>query len=121
MLKGEASIDKEELLHVIECLERFGIAADKDWDLQRATFAKCQETPRLAAPKDKRHIGKGYGEVIDGKTLARLYQERHSADLKRAEKKQAKQAKAELVKPAIRTPAHSSRAKKVTIQSPIEI
>jgi len=34
MLKGDATVDKEELLDVIERLERFGIAADKDHDLE---------------------------------------------------------------------------------------
>lgn len=75
MLKGDAPVDKEELLEMIERLECFGIAADKDRDLERVTFSKWQETAKLAAPKDKRHIGKGYGEVIDGKTLAKLYKE----------------------------------------------
>jgi len=73
------------------------------------------------APKDKRHIGKGYGEVIDGKTLARLCKEREAADLKRAEKKQAKQVKATLSKPPPITPTRPPRVKRVTIQSPIEI
>ncbi|KAF8415585.1 hypothetical protein EV426DRAFT_579029 [Tirmania nivea] len=97
MLKGDAPVDREELLDMIERLERFGITADKDRDLERITFSKWQETAQLAAPKDKRHIGKGYGEVIDGKTLARLYKERDAADLKRAqaaEKRRAKQAAA---------------------------
>jgi len=121
MLKGGATVDKEALLDVIERLERFGIATDKDRDFERVTFAKWQETAKLAAPKDKRRIGKGYGEVIDGKKLARLYQERQATDLKQAEKKRAKQAKVTLAKQALRTPARSSGAKKVTIQSPIEI
>jgi len=71
MLKG-ASVDKAELLDVIERLERFAIAADEDRDLEQVTFSKWQETIKLAAPKDKRHIEMGYGEVIDGRTLARL-------------------------------------------------
>lgn len=64
MLKGKGPVGKAELLDVIEWLEHFGIAADKDRDL---AFSKWQETVKLAAPKDKRHIGKGYGEVIDAK------------------------------------------------------
>lgn len=118
MLKGDAPVDKEELLEMIERLECFGIAADKDRDLERVTFSKWQETAKLAAPKDKRHIGKGYGEVIDGKTLARLYKERDAADLKRAqaaEKRQAKQAAAQLAV------GRSTKGKRVSIQLPVVI
>jgi len=85
MLKGEASVGKAEPLDVIEWLERFEIAVDKDWDLERVTFSKWQETVKLAAPKDKRRIGKGYGEVIDGRALVRLYKGRAAADLKKAQ------------------------------------
>jgi len=98
-LKGDAPLGKEEFLDVIERLERFGIAADKDRDLERVNLTKWQETAKLVAPKDKRHIGKGYGEVFDGKTLAGLYKEQEAADLKRAEKKQAKELKVALPKP----------------------
>ena len=73
------------------------------------TFAKWQETAKLAASKDKTHNGKGYGEVFDGITLVRLYQELQGGDLNRAEKKQAKHAKLTLAKPALRTPACPSR------------
>lgn len=121
MLKGDALVDKKALLDVIERLERFGIASDKDRDLERVTFTKWQETAKLAAAKDQRHIGKGYGEVINGRTLARLYKEQEAGDLKRAEKKQAKQVKAALQKPLPITPTHPSWVKRVTIQSPIEI
>ena len=76
---------------------------------------------KLVALKDKWNIGTGYGEVIDGKTLTRLYQERQVADLKRAEKKWSKQSKVALPKSALRTPARSSSAKKVTIQSAIRV
>jgi len=40
-------VDKAELLDVIEPLERFGIAADKDRDLERVPFSKWQETLKL--------------------------------------------------------------------------
>jgi len=71
-------------LDVIEHLEEFGIAADKDRDLKGVNFTIWQETAKLAATREKRHIGKGYGKVIDGKTLARLYKEREAVDFKRA-------------------------------------
>jgi len=76
---------------------------------------------KLEAPEDKRPIVKGYGEVIDGKSLAWLYQERQEADLKRAEKRRTKQAKVRLAKPVLITPARPSRVKEFTIQSPNEI
>ena len=72
----------------------------------------------MAAPKDKRHIGKGYGEVIDRKTLARLYKKRAEGDLKKAQAAEKKKAKQEEGQAA---PNHSTKAKKVTIQSPIVI
>jgi len=40
VLKGEAPINIEARLDVIERLKRFGIAADKDRDLERVTFDK---------------------------------------------------------------------------------
>ena len=121
MLKGDDPVDREELLDVIERLERFGIAADKDQDLERVTLQKWHETAKLATPEDKRHIENGYGQEIDGKTLARLYKERQVADLKRAEKKRATQAELPLGKPPRIIPARPSKVKKVTILSPIEI
>ena len=118
MLKGESSVDKAELLDVIERLERHGIAADTDRDLERVTFSKWQESVKLAAPKDKRHIGKGYDEVIDGRTVARLYKERAEADLKKAQAAEKRKAKQEAGQAA---PGPSTKAKKVTIQSPVVI
>ncbi|KAF8417587.1 hypothetical protein EV426DRAFT_699682 [Tirmania nivea] len=79
---------------------------------------KAPETVKLAAPKDKRHIGKGYGEIIDGKTLARLYQKGAAADLKRAqaaEKRKTKEAAGQA------PPSHSTKTKNVTIQSSVII
>lgn len=118
MLKNNALLDRNQLLELIEGLEHFSIAADKDRVLERATFAKWQDTAKLEAQKDKRHIGKGYGEVIDGKTLARLYKEREAADLKKVQRKQGKQDKSKGHKQLPSTPSQSTRARRVTIQSP---
>ena len=40
MLKEKAPIDKKELLNVVERLERLGISAVKDRDLERATYLR---------------------------------------------------------------------------------
>jgi len=94
-----------------------GLQQIQDRDLERVTFSKWQETVKLAAPKDKRHIEKGYGEVIDGRTLAR-YKERAEADLKKAQAAEKRKAKPAAGQGA---PSRSTKAKEVTIQSPVVI
>ena len=69
-------------------------------------------TVKLVAPKGKRQIGKGYGEIINGKTIARLYREREAADLKRALAAEKRRAKSTAVQSV---PSRSTRGKKVTI------
>jgi len=78
-------VDNGELLGVIEWLVGYGIAADRGRDVERVNFSKWQETVKLATPKDKRHIGISYGDVIDGRTLPRLYKEPQEAHLKRSQ------------------------------------
>ena len=113
MFEGGASVDEAELFNVIERLE---LAANMDQGLERVTLSKLQETVKLVAPKDNRHNGKCYGDVIDGRTLAMLYKERAEGDLKKApapEKRKAKQAA------GLAAPSRSTKAKKVTIQSSV--
>lgn len=118
MLKGKAPMDQQEVLDIMELLERFAIGAYKDRDIARVIFNKWQETAKLAAPKDKRHIGKGYGEVIGGKTLTRLYKERIAADSKRAQAAEKKRTKKASTQQPPTTSTTSTKVKRVTIQLP---
>ena len=76
-------MNRNELLDFVELLEWFGIEADRDQDrnLELVTVSKWQKIVKLVPPKDKSDIEKEYGEVIDGKRLARLYVKQQEADL----------------------------------------
>jgi len=90
--KGE-SIDKAELANLIDQLERFGIAADKDRALERETMQKWKENSKLQAPADRCQLGTEKGIVLDGKTLEQMYAKGDELKAAKKTEKAAKTAK----------------------------
>jgi len=84
----DADLNRAELAYLIQQLQNFGIAAEKDRELERKTLQQWQEAQKLEAKVDKRELGRSHGRVMDGKTLKELYLEREAAEAKK--KKQQK-------------------------------
>ena len=78
---------------LIQQLEKFSIAADKDRELEWRTLQQWQEAPKLEAKVDRRELGRSHGLVMNGKTLKELYIERETSEAKKKKRlqKSAKQ------------------------------
>lgn len=102
-----AELNRAELASLIERLERFALAADKDRELERRTLQQWQEVQRLAVKVDKREIGRSRGKIMDGKALKELYIEREVREAKKQEKQQKATKRA--AKPPASNPPHTPK------------
>jgi len=81
-----SSQKQAELAGLIDSLERFAIATDRDLQLGRDTNKKWRETQKLSPPIDRRELKAQNmgGKVMDGCTLKFIYEERQRIDSKKA-------------------------------------
>jgi len=79
----QGEVNRVELADLIQQLEKFGIAADKDRELERRTLQQWQEAQKMEAKVDKRELGRSRGRVMDGKTLKQLYLKREALEAKK--------------------------------------
>lgn len=93
----EVDLDRADLADLIQQLEKFGIAADKDQELEWRTLQQWQEAQKLEAKVDRRELGRSHGWVIDGKTLKELYIEQEAMEAKK--KKRLQKSSKQLGKP----------------------
>ncbi|KAF8474094.1 hypothetical protein BDZ91DRAFT_827944 [Kalaharituber pfeilii] len=75
--------------NLIEKLQHFGIARERDYELVKHTFEKWKEENKLNVRKSKKELGSKLGRVLDGATLEELVTARALKDQLEQERKSA--------------------------------
>ena len=99
------------LTSLIERLARFGISREKDHQLVKQSFEQWQEANKLNVGVDTRHLGtkkQNLARILDGKEIARLYDERERKELEKTQKRARGETRAS--KRASTVPLRSSLA-----------
>lgn len=93
------------LNQVIDQLQRFGLAKERDYELVDHTFTQWRKSNRLNTQKSTKKLGKDLKGDLDGETLEHLVNERQIRDQLTSETLSARTAKKSVSKkPPLRHP-----------------
>jgi len=76
----DQNIHQDELVELIDSLERFALNTNKDLQLEREILRKWQQAQRLAVPINRKELTTEGGTFLDNIVLHHLYLQRDHAE-----------------------------------------